>query len=265
MLSRSVTTALTLMVLQACLPPPRAWELGSDDTGATVQADDTATAEIPCTSIKFLPDDEDGGRTHLTIPNEALTTGSFAVDGSFTVEFYTYFIDVSPAETRTLLALGNDRAWWLKVEGGGERDDLVFAIKGVDELDLRIPAPDVGWHHIAVSYDVELSPKKVSLYVDGTREAQQVIEGGWPGPDPDDDVLRVSTADDGSPAWASQVDLLRYAPSARHQGLSTSIDPESATEGWQGIWHFSGDTSNALTGTLAGAQNVTYDQWCPTP
>ena len=104
----------------------------------------------------------------------------------------------------------------------------------------------------------------MSLYVDGTREAQQVIEVDG-GPDPDDDVLRVSTADDGSPAWASQVDLLRYAQAARHQGLSTSIDPESATEGWQGIWHFSGDTSNALTGTLAGAQNVTYDQWCPTP
>ena len=272
--SRSLPAASFLMVLQACLPPPRAWEVdGSEDTGVAVQVDDTASTDIPCSSIKFMPNSSEGGDeawSYLKISNDALTSGSFAVDGSFTVEFYSWIIDVGLGETRTLVSLGNDRAWWLKIEGAPEADELVFAVKagdgeeGDDEFELRVEAPSSGaWHHIAVVYDADLSPKKVSLYVDGTREAQETIDGSWPGPDPDDDVLRVARANDGSPSWAAQVDLFRYAQAARHQGLNTTIEPETATDGWQGIWHFSGDTANALTGVLSEAQNVTFDDWCP--
>lgn len=257
------------MVLQACLPPPRAWQLeGGIDTGSTPQGDDTADITIPCTSIAFMPDgsgEEGDARSHLTIFHDVLTEGSFVVDGSFTVDFYTWFTQEARSETHTLLSLGNDRAWWLKVEDG----ELVFQIKtedaGADEFEIRVDYPDEeGWHHVALAYNADISPKAVSLYVDGTREGKETLDGPWPGPDPDTDVLKVARANDGSPSWPSSMDLLRFSQSLRYEGMTVVIEPETATEGWQGIWHFSGDTANALTGMESDAQDVRYSEGvCP--
>ena len=260
--SRSVPTILLFMSLQACLPPPRAWVIeGVEDTGATPQGDDTAVVEIPCSSIKFLADSSGEGadlRSQLTIFNDVLSEGGFAVDSSFTLEFYTWFIDIGPGETRTLVSLGQDMAWRLKVDG----PELVFEIRDHEE-EIRVDEPAVGFHHIALVYNAELSVQQVSLYVDGTREGEPLpFEGPWPAPE--SDSLRVARAGFGSPSWASQMDQIRFSQSARHTGLSTQIDDETSLEGWQGVWHFSGDTVNALTGKESVAQDVEYDTTvCP--
>ena len=234
---------------------------GGDDTGPAPQTDDTAAAEIPCSSIKFLPDSsgEEGVlRSQLSIFNDVLTEGGFAVDGSFTLEFYTWFIEIGPGETRTLVSLGQDMAWRLKVDG----PQLVFEIRDHED-EIRVDVPAVGFHHIALVYNAELSVQRMSLYVDGTREGETLaFEGPWPAPE--SDSLRIARAGDGSPSWASHVDLLRFSQSARHTGLSTQIDEETAIAGWQGVWHFSGDTANALTGKESDAQDVEYDTTiCP--
>jgi len=257
MLSRSVPTVLFLTMLQACLPPPRAWVVDAvDDSGVVSQSDDTAVSSIPCSAIKFLPDSSgaDGEvRSQLSIFHDALTDGGFAVDSSFTVEFYTWFIDVEPGESRTLVSLGQDMAWRVKVDGS----EVVFEIRDHED-EIRVDVPSPGFHHVALVYNAEVSPKQVSLYMDGTRVGGPLpFDGPWPVPE--SDSLRVARAADGSPSWSSQVDLLRFAQSARHDGLSSQIEPKTSIDGWQGIWHFSGDTANALTGVESDAQHVEYD------
>ena len=210
--NRPVPSLLLFMSLQACLPPPRAWVLeGARDTGSAPQTDDTAVAEIPCSSIRFLPDgsgEEGDLRSQLSIFNDVLTEGGFAVDGSFTLEFYTWFINIDPGETRTLVSLGQDMAWRLKVDG----PQLVFEIRDHED-EIRTDVPAVGFHHIALVYNAELSVQRMSLYVDGTREGEALAFGG-PWPAPESDSLRIARAGDGSPSWASQRLKLAPPPSA---------------------------------------------------
>mgnify|MGYP001355059363 CR=1 FL=1 len=254
--TRPLPALVTVLLLQACLPPPRAWLQagpGGDDTGPGAAGDDTAEVEIPCRSLAF-----DEGEGHLTLYDEHLTDGSFITSDSFTVEFYSWFTSqVSGAEPRTLAALGADRAW--RIAAGD--DALIFSLEGASS-EIRAAAPDTGWHHIALVHDRPLT--EMRMYLDGAQVGAMDVEDLYPLPRADQDALHVARAHGDGLSWPGPIDQLRFGLSVRHEGGSTQIDAPRSQDGWQGVWHFSGDITNTLSGEESSAGHAEFMDFCPT-
>ena len=240
---------LILGVTQGCLPPPRPWggAPGGDDTGSTPQQDDTAAPVEPCRAVSF----EDDG--YLNIGSEALTEGGFYTTQDFTLEFWTWFQAVDLGETRTLVSLGPDKAWWLGIEGG----DLVFSAQ---EGEVRDEVPDADWHHVAVVKDSD--PTQFRVYVDGRLMGSALSYSGAI-PTPEDDALYIARAFGDSVSWDSLMDRLRFSRTVRYENMTAPVRPAGETEGWLGVWTFSGDTKNSLTGVPASGNGYSFTDQCP--